>query len=394
MKDFFNRPWVYRVLSLGLAVLLFVYVTNQNLGSTRSSQSTEQAAVANTKETLSETLQVDADLDTYYVTGYPKKVSITIAGPNANVIAAKNTRNFRVYIDVRGLKVGTHTVRIKQSGLNKSLSYIIKPETVKVKIATRADKTFPIQANYKSSKIADGYLTDTPTISPSTVRVSGAKSEVARVSQVVANLNLANNTTESFEQEVLLEALDKNGNTVDVLLTPQTAHVELPVYLPSKKLKVDLVQSGPGDDNRIYSLTSSVNSVTVYAPQSVLDKLDKTLDVPVDVNGISNNTQKTVKLVKPDGVVSLDPSSIAVNVQVTQSSSEKSSSSSSHSSSSSSTDSSSSSSESSSSSAADDTSDSADSSDDSRTSDEASTSESSSASASNSTSPSTSDDSE
>ena len=390
MKDFFNRPWVYRVLSLGLAVLLFVYVTSQNLGSTRSSQSTEQTAVANTKETLNENLQVDADLDTYYVTGYPKKVSITIAGPNANVVAAKNTRNFRVYIDVRHLKVGTHTVKIKQSGLNKSLSYVIKPATVKVTIATRADKTFPIQANYKSSKIADGYLTDTPEISPSTVRVSGAKSEVARVKQVVANLNLSNNTTESFEQEVLLEALDKNGNAVDVLLTPQTAHVELPVYLPSKKIKIDLTPSASSDDTKKYSLTSSVNSVTVYAPQAVLDRLDKTLTVPVDVKGISNNTQKTVKIVKPDGVVSTNPASIAVNVQVVQSNAESSSSSSSSASQSSETSSSTSTSVSSNQSS-DSTSASSSESDDETTS---SSRSSSSSSTSNSTSPATSDDSE
>lgn len=344
MKDFFNRPWVYKVISLGLAVLLFVYVTNQNLGSTRSSQSTEQTAVANTKETMSASLQVDADLDTYYVTGYPKKVSITISGSNANVIAAKNTRNFRVYIDVRGLKVGTHTVKIKQSGLNRSLHYSIKPETVKVKIATRADKTFPIQVNYRASRIADGYLADTPQISPSTVRVSGAKSEVARVKQVVANLNLANNTTETFEQEVLLEALDKDGNTVDVLLTPQTVHVQLPIYLPSKKLKLDLIKSGTGDATRVYSLTSSVNSVTVYAPQRVLDQLGKTLEVPVNVKNIVSTIQKQIKITKPNGVVTIDPVSIAVNIQVTQSNAQLPSSSSSDSTSSSSSDSSSSSS--------------------------------------------------
>ncbi|WP_125606834.1 CdaR family protein [Lapidilactobacillus bayanensis] len=383
MKDFFNRPWVYRVLSLGLAVLLFVYVTNQNLGSTRSSQSPEQTAVANTKETFSENLQVDADLDTYYVTGYPEKVAITIAGSKANVIAAKNTRNFRVYIDVRHLKVGTHTVRIKQTGLNQSLTYVIKPATVKVKIATRADKTFPIQVNYKSSKIADGYLTNTPDITPSTVRVSGAKSEVARVKQVVANLNLSDHTTTNFEQEVLLEALDKNGNTVDVLLTPQTAHVELPVYLPSKKMKLDFEPSSSSDSSKSYSLTSSVNSVTVYAPQSVLDKLGKTLEVDVNVKGISNNTQKTVKVVKPKGVIRTNPSSIAVNIQVIQSNSETSSSfsESSHTTSSSS------------SSSGDSSTDSSDS-DGNSSNDSTTSSSSSSSSVGNSTSPSTSDDSE
>lgn len=319
MKEFFNRPWVYRVLSLGLAALLFAWVTSQNLGATHSnSQTAEQTAVADTKETLKTNLQVDSDQDVYYVTGYPRQVSITIEGPSANVSAARNMRNFRVYIDVRKLKVGTHTVKIKQSGLNRSLKYSIKPETVKIKIATRKDKTFPIQANYKTSRIADGYLVGTPSISPSTVRVSGAKSEVSRVREVVAKLDISNNTKDNYEQEVLLDALDKDGNTVDVLLTPQTAHVKLPIYLPSKKVKLDFEQSGSGDGRRVYSLVSSVTQVTLFAPQSVLDKIGKTITVPVSVSKVNSSIQKTVKIDKPSGVVNIDPSSVTVNIQVSQ----------------------------------------------------------------------------
>ncbi|MFD1465343.1 YbbR-like domain-containing protein [Lapidilactobacillus mulanensis] len=319
MKEFFNRPWVYRVLSLGLAALLFAWVTSQNLGATRSnSQTPEQTAVADITETLKTTLQVDSDQDTYYVTGYPKQVSITLAGPSANVIAARNMRNFRVYIDVRDLKVGTHTVKIKQTGLNRSLKYTIKPETVKVKIATRSDKTFPIQANYKTSRIAEGYLTGTPSISPATVRVSGAKSEVSRVSEVVAQLDISNNTKDNYEQEVLLEALDKNGDAVDVLLTPQTVHVSLPVYLPSKKVKLNFEQSGSGDDGRVYSFVSSVTQVTLFAPQSVLDDIGKSITVPVSVSKVNSSIQKTIKIYKPNGVVEIDPSAVTVNIQVTQ----------------------------------------------------------------------------
>lgn len=319
MKEFFNRPWVYRVLSLGLAALLFAWVTSQNLGATRSnSQTPEQTAVADITETLKTTLQVDSDQDTYYVTGYPKQVSITLAGPSANVIAARNMRNFRVYIDVRDLKVGTHTVKIKQTGLNRSLKYTIKPETVKVKIATRSDKTFPIQANYKTSRIAEGYLTGTPSISPATVRVSGAKSEVSRVSEVVAQLDISNNTKDNYEQEVLLEALDKNGDAVDVLLTPQTVHVSLPVYLPSKKVKLNFEQSGSGDDGRVYSFVSSVTQVTLFAPQSVLDDIGKSITVPVSVSKVNSSIQKTIKIDKPNGVVEIDPSAVTVNIQVTQ----------------------------------------------------------------------------
>src|SRR5699024_9936191 len=159
MKDFFDRPWVYRVIALGLAVLLFIYVQNNSLGSTvANNMNQEQTDAADTKITLKEALQVEVDTDKYFVTGYPEKVDITIEGSKSLVAAAKNTNNFRVYIDLRDLKTGTHTVKIKVSGLNKSLKYSIKPDSTKVKIQTRSDRTFPIQTKYNSNRIADGYL--------------------------------------------------------------------------------------------------------------------------------------------------------------------------------------------------------------------------------------------
>ncbi|MFC6315577.1 YbbR-like domain-containing protein [Lapidilactobacillus achengensis] len=356
MKDFFNRPWVYRVLSLGLAVLLFVYVQSNNLGSTISDQrqNSEQTAIAQTKTTMRVSLQVEADVEKYFVTGYPEKVDVTISGSKALVASTKNMQNFRAYIDLRDLSTGTHTVKIKISGLSSSLNFSVKPESTKVKIQTRSDRTLPIQVNFNSNRVADGYLVGTPTISPETVRVSGSKSEVKRVKQVVADLDLSANTKANYEQEVMLKALDKNGKEVDVLMSPQTAHVELPISLPTKKLTLSFSQDGDGQDGLLYAFTSSVTQVTVSAPQSVLSDLPNTLTMPIDVSDITATVQKTITLAKPDGVVAIDPKSVAVNIKVTQSNSEGSSSSSSSKSSQSTSSSKSSSSSTSSGSSADD----------------------------------------
>lgn len=329
MKDFFNRPWVYRVIALGLTILLFYFVQVNNLGVTNSSHSQEQAAVAKTSQTMKTDLQVRSDTSKYYVTGYPEKVTVTISGSKSLVSSTYNSQSFQAYIDLRDLKVGTHTVKVKIAGLNSALSSSIKPDKVTVKIQNRSDKTFPIQVKYNSSRVADGYLIGTPEISPETVRVSGSRAEVSRVKQVVAKLELKAGQKSTYEQEALLQALDKNGDTVDVLLTPQTAHVELPVYLPSKKVNLRFKQTGTPVSGRTYIFTSSVEEVTVSAPQSVLDDLDDTLTVPVKVTSVGSSTQKTITLTKPDGVVKIDPASISVNIQVTQRNSNNSSSSSS-----------------------------------------------------------------
>lgn len=75
-----NTKFLYQLVSLLFALLLFFYVNYQRLGSTRTTDNKPQAPAAlMTNKTVKMTmpLAVNVDNDKYFVTGYPEKVQVS-----------------------------------------------------------------------------------------------------------------------------------------------------------------------------------------------------------------------------------------------------------------------------------------------------------------------------
>ncbi|MBC6498422.1 hypothetical protein H7R52_05455 [Weissella confusa] len=66
---------------------------------------------ASKTETVAVPVQLTGiDTDDYYINGVPDTVDVTLTGSSALVTAAKNTKNFQVYADLKKLTDGEHTV--------------------------------------------------------------------------------------------------------------------------------------------------------------------------------------------------------------------------------------------------------------------------------------------
>lgn len=320
MKFDFNKiwdsKWVYRVLALVLAVALFGYVNAEQYNRAQDNGTNSSAVTATAKRTLKVPLELKADTDKYFITGYPQRVSVEVEGSASLVTVTANTQNFRVIADLSGLGVGTHTVKLKEQGLNKDLTYSIKPQTIKVTIQDRRTRKMPIQVKYNSDSLAPGYVADTAQLGTETAEVTGGKGEINRVYQVVANLVMSRNTKTAVDQEVLLQALDEDGNTLNVVISPATVHVHLPVSLPSKKVSIALKQTGTVPHGTSFSLNTATTSATIYGSRAELKKID-TLTVPIDVSKIAKSTTVTVRLTSAAaGIVSSTPRTIRVQVTV------------------------------------------------------------------------------
>lgn len=318
MNSLFNRPWVYKVLSLVFAIGLFSYVNMGSLSTTRGSQQNNQESLANKKQSIRVPLEVQSDTNRYFITGYPEKVTVHVEGPSALVTTTVNTQNFKISADLRKLGVGKHRVKLQQQGINKDLTYRITPKYITVNIQPKQTKTFPIQLNYNKDSIADGYKVGSSKLSQETVQATGSKSDIKKISQVVANLGIANDRKENIDQEVLLQAVDESGKIVNVVLDPETVHVNIPIYLPSQQVDIDFSATGTQNKAYEYSFSSSTDALKVYGPQATLNKIKK-LTLPVDVTGITETTHKTVKVnLKGTGLSSSDPASVSVTIKVTK----------------------------------------------------------------------------
>lgn len=310
-RKFIDSKYFYLLLSFLVALWLYWSVSLPSIGSTRNGVTAGNVVNANKTVNFNMKLQVNSDAENYFITGYPKQVRVKLEGPSALVTATKNTHNFTVYINLHNLSVGHHRVLIHQSGLNRDLKYSIKPRYVEVDIEPKAQQVFPIQAKYNAKQIAPGYIGGDASVDPQVVQVVGARSEVQRISQVVAHAKLPHGTSTDFHQEVLLQALDAQGRTLSVLLTPQTTRVKVPVSLPSKKVNLKFVPKNL-PENKNYHITSDVAAVRVYAKKTVLDNLNE-LEIPIDVSKMGTKKSKviTINQVKSD-IIDSSPRTIKV----------------------------------------------------------------------------------
>jgi len=324
MKRIINSNYFYAFIALCGALWLFFFVSSPGVGSTRDTNQSNTSTVTK-KATLTVPLQLQADVDKYYITGYPQNVKVTIEGPAALVTATKNTQNFNLFLNLKDLSIGQHRVQIKESGLNSELTYSIKPKYVTVNIQKRETRKFAVDVEYNKESLATGYEAGKTEVSPDTVTVTGAASEIEKINRVIVKPILPKGIKSTFDQEVLVQALDKNGKTVNVTLNPQTVHVKIPITIQSKQVSINLKQSGnsSNSNNTNFTFESDVKSIRIFGTQSQMDAINNSIDIPVDITDVTGNTKKSINLGDALGnkVAFTDPDSIDVTISTGSSSS-------------------------------------------------------------------------
>lgn len=320
-QDLLSAKVIYALISLVFTLMLFTYVSTE-VGMSTNGQSPDvkrTALMSNESVTVELPLKVNIDDDKYFVVGCPETVKVKLTGPRALVTAAENTRNFDVYVNLAELKLGTHTVALKTSGLNKEITAAIEPEKIKVKISKKAIATLPVQVRFDPGQIAKSYAAGNASASRQVVTVIGSKADIAKIESVVADVELASGTKTTVTKSVLLQAIDKNGKVLDTVISPETVRVTVPIYqaTTSKRVNINLVSSGTGLNNKRYSFYSDTKSVIVYGTKDSLSKLT-TLDVPVSITGVNESLTRTIQITPTlAGITSVAPDTIMVKITVT-----------------------------------------------------------------------------
>lgn len=231
-KGFFSHKWALRLVSLILAIFLFTYVNGSKNGflqqNTRNSNDSS-ALMSDKSVTIKMPLDLTIDNSKYVVTGYPQYVKVRVSGPSALVTTTSNTQNFKVYADLSRLGAGTHRVPVKTSGLNSELQSTINPEYINVTIQPRRTINMKVSVRLNSRSLSNGYQLGRPRTDVDTVQVTGPASEVNRVSRIVAFVAVPRDAKSTLQRQVTLQALDHNGQTLNVVISPATTNVTVPI---------------------------------------------------------------------------------------------------------------------------------------------------------------------
>ncbi|WP_277586706.1 CdaR family protein [Psychrobacillus antarcticus] len=311
MDKMMNNPWFLRIIALVLAIALFISVKSDIERDNTNLSSNDVDVIRDIP------LEVYYDDENLVVTGPPKTVNINVEGPKQLVLSAKLMKDFKVFVDLRELAIGTHRVPITTENFPEKLNVRTDPIYVDVVIEERISREFSVETDMNESLLADNYVVKSYEVKPQKVMITGAKSIIDSIGYVKATIAVDQDINKSFDQETTVKVLDLDLNKLDVVVEPSSVQVSVEIEEYSKVLPVALVEQGnPKEGITVNGLTTDTETIRLYGPKSVLDKIDQ-LNVDVDISKIEKSGSFNMKLNVPEGVTKLSKEAIEITGDVT-----------------------------------------------------------------------------
>ena len=121
-------------LSLLMAVILFVSISGGDLLTSPTSGTTLENVP----------IKVEGLDENYELTGVPTSVKVGLIGPSLDIYTTKLSKNYEIYIDIKGYSTGEHNVSLKSRNFPDTLTVMLVPDTLKVKLAPKVSETFQL----------------------------------------------------------------------------------------------------------------------------------------------------------------------------------------------------------------------------------------------------------
>ncbi|MDP4163215.1 MAG: CdaR family protein [Bacillota bacterium] len=312
MDKLMDNPWFIKILALLLAFLLYTAVPQGANKLTDVSLSGDQ----NTETIQGMPVKTYYDTNNLVVSGIPDTVDVTVSGSKGLVQSAKTLKNFEVYVDLTGAKVGTQTVKYQIKNLSSQLKATLEPAFANVSIEEKVTKEFKVDAELNNDLIEEGYVAGEPIVEPNLVKITGAKDVIDRISYVKATPDIKNSIHETTTQDARIRVMDRELNKLEVIVEPETVRVTIPVKSSSKTVPIDIVEKGtPPPGLAIDSIDLDVKDATIIGDEDIL-KAVANVRVEVDTSKITGDTVLTLPVIIPKDIIKVTPQLVKATIKV------------------------------------------------------------------------------
>ncbi|MCM3707480.1 MULTISPECIES: CdaR family protein [Cytobacillus] len=307
-----DTRWFMKIVALILALFLFdsVYDSDKELKEINVPGQQDSAIIEDVP------VKSYYDTENLVVTGMPDTVDLSMKGPKSHLESAKKQQNFEVYVDLTNAEIGSQRVEIKIRDISDKLDVTINPQYADVTVHEKVTQEFKVDAEFNNSLLAEGYTAEAASAEPKTVKITGAKEVIERISFVKATLDVKGPITETIADDATVRVLDREMNKLDVIVEPQAIRVTVPVKQLSKTVPITIVRNGePQDGVTINSIKLDVNEASITGREDILSETES-VRVEVDVSKIGEDTVLTLPVIIPDGVSAVDPKTVKASIDV------------------------------------------------------------------------------
>lgn len=250
--------------------------------------------------------QVLDDLNQTYKIEAGDTVSFTVKGKK-DVVDRLTKSDFRATADVSSMS-DVHAILIKVEALRykSQLDIDTGGATVKVVLEDVKSDQIPVVVNVKG-KPASGYTVSSQTATPNLISVSGPKSVVSRIKQIVAVVNVAG-VKKDVTMTQSVKCYDEDGDEVSQdRIKLDTNKIKVKIGLSRTKVvpfKVD-TKGNPGKGYVLGSIDYEPKQIEITGSQDDLDQISSIKLASLDISDSTKSIEKTIKasdIKLPDGI--------------------------------------------------------------------------------------------
>lgn len=287
-----NKPHFFqniglRILSLVLAVILWVVVNNVN-------DPIGQMTISNLTVRLLHTNEITDDGKVYTVLDSTDVVPVVTVRASRSIIDSLDSSNIVATADVEDMtddgqiKINYYSTKYDSeiASITGSIQY------VKLSVEERSTSSFVLKTT-TSGDVADGYQVGTITPEQNQIRVSGPQSVVESIESAVANVDVSG-ATGNISTYSDIRLLDADGNQVDTTnLTMNITSVKISVAVnPISSVPIIAQYTGSPAAGYMLSgvLTIDPDTVELSGKSTVLSTV-QSIVIPAGVIDISGRTE-------------------------------------------------------------------------------------------------------
>lgn len=298
MKKRIESDLLLKILSVIFAFLLWMFVINTDNPVIKKTFSDVPVDMLNE--------QVLDDLNQTYKIEAGDTVSFTVKGKK-DVVDRLTKADFRATADVSSMS-DVHAILIKVEALRykSQLDIDTGGATVKVVLEDVKSDQIPVVVEVKG-KPANGYTVSTQTATPNLISVSGPKSVVSRIKQIVAVVNVSGLKKDvTMAQKV--KCYDEDGDLVSQdRIKLDTNKIKVKIGLSrTKVVPFEVGTKGtPGKGYVLGSIDYEPKQIEITGSKDDLDQVDSIKLTSLDISDSTKSIEKTIKasdIKLPDGI--------------------------------------------------------------------------------------------
>lgn len=193
---------------------------------------------------------------------------------------------------------------------------------MKISLEPVATEQFKVTVDMGDTVPESGYAIGEVIVKPNMIKVSGAESQIARISEVRVQLNVSD-VSEDFVKKLEPKVYDANGKLMDSSnMTFSSSEVKVSVkVLETKVIPINI--STKGEPAYGYSLLATEyqpQSIEVFGSAEALEKIDE-IPIVINIEGKNAEIEKTINLTEylPENVNLVGTeSSVTIKLTITQ----------------------------------------------------------------------------